>query len=70
MDVQIFPQGVLDRVGRLGLNVYCKFGIFCEGFIFAKLGSLVKTKSSRNVEITRLSLSGTYIGKSCPSLDF
>ena len=35
---------------------YCKFGNFCEGFIFAKLG-----------EIT---LSFTYEGKSCHTREF
>ena len=46
---------------------YCKFGNFREGFIFAKLRSFVKIKSSQNGEIT---LSFTFIGKSCPSSKF
>ena len=49
----------------------CKFGNFREGFIIAKLRIIlrrfVKTKSSRNGEIT---LSITDIGKSCPSREF
>ena len=40
---------------------YCKFGNFCEVFIFAKI------KSLRNVEINLLF---TYEGKSCHSREF
>ena len=46
------------------LSGYCIFGNFREGFIFAKLRSFVKIKSSRIGEIT---LSFTDIGISCPS---
>ena len=43
------------------ISVYCKFGNFREGFIYAKLR---ENKSSRNGKIT---LSFTDLGKSCPS---
>ena len=46
---------------------YCKFGHFCEGFIFAKLRSFVKTNPLKNGENT---LSFTDIGTSCPSHEF
>ena len=43
----------MDQHARFG--IYCKFGNFREGFIFAKLRimrSFVKIESSRNGEIT------------------
>ena len=54
-------------VGINDSEAYYKFGNFCEGFIFAKLRSFLKTKSSRNGDIT---LSFIDIGKSCPSRNF
>ena len=54
-------------VGINDSEAYCKFGNFCEGFIFAKLRSFLKTKSSRNGDIT---LSFIDIGKSCPCRNF
>ena len=46
---------------------YCKFGNFCEGFIFANMRNFAKVKYSQNGKIT---LSFTDIGKSCPSCKF
>ena len=52
------------------IRQYCKFGNFCEGFIFAKLRimrSFVKMKSSQIGEITR---PFTDISKSSPYREF
>ena len=48
-------------------NKHCKFKNFGEGFIFVKLGSFVKIKSSRNGKIT---VSVTDVVKSCFSCKF
>ena len=51
----------------LNTQIYCEFGIFREGFIFAHMRSFVKIKSSRIGEITK---PFTDIGKSRPSCEF
>ena len=49
------------------MATYCKFGNFREGFIFAKLRSFVKIKTSRIGEII---LSFTDTSKSSPCREF
>ena len=51
----------LDKVPASKVNVvYCKFGIYREGFIF------VKVNPSQNRELT---VSFTDVGKPCPNSD-
>ena len=54
------------------MGTYCKFENVCEDFIFVKLRicnmrSFMKIKTSQNGQVT---LSFTYVGKSCPSHEF
>ena len=64
---------LFDNYKTIGSNIYCtynsyrKFGNFREGFIFAKLRSFVKMKTSRFRAITLLF---TDIGNPYHSRDF
>ena len=68
MDMSNGSEKTTSKTGACNIT-YCKFGIFREDFIFAKLRmrSFVKIKTSRNGKIT---LSFNDIGKSCLSRDF
>ena len=58
---------VISNLSSMKWKKYCKFRNFSKGFIFAKLRSFVKIKSSRIGEIT---LSFTDIGISRPCHEF